>query len=210
MERLIQASSNEGDVILDPFCGCGTAIIASEKLNRNWIGMDITHLAVNLIEKRVFDSFGTRPKVIGVPQSIDAAQKLADTNKLQFELWAISLIPKLHSNERQVGDRGIDGKGQIMVGLDKDNQPKYEKIIASVKGGRQINPGMVRDLVGTVQSERAAFGIFICIKKPTKKMHEAAVKGAYTPHRREANIKGFRSTRWKIISTGTAPTFLTL
>ena len=176
LERIIKASSNEGDVILDPFCGCGTAIVACQKLERNGIGIDITHIAVSLIEKRLHDSFGTNPKIIGVPQSLDAAQNLADSNKLQFELWAISIIPKLYSNERQVGDSGIDGRGQIMVGFDVDNKPKYEKIIVSVKSGNQINPSMVRDLVGTVQSENAAFGIFICIKKPTKKMLEAAVK----------------------------------
>ena len=176
LERIISASSNEGDTILDPFCGCGTAIIAAEKLHRSWVGIDITHLAVSLIEKRLYDSFRIKPKIIGIPQSLEAAQKLATANKFQFELWAISLIPKLHSNQRQVGDKGIDGRGQIMVGLDKDNKPKYEKIIASVKGGNQLNPGMVRDLVGTIQSEKAAFGIFICMKKPTKKMREAAVK----------------------------------
>lgn len=181
LERIIMASSNEGDVVLDPFCGCGTAVIAAEKLNREWIGIDITHLAVGLIEKRLSDSFEIKPRIVGVPQSLEAAQKLAETDKFQFELWAISLIPKLHSNQKQVGDRGIDGRGQIMVGLDKDGKPRYAKIIASVKGGRQINPSMVRDLVGTVQSENAAFGIFICIKKPTKKMQEAAIKaGMYT------------------------------
>ena len=124
LERLILASSNEGDVVLDPFCGCGTAVIAAEKLNRNWIGIDITHLAVGLIEKQLHDIFGIKPTIIGVPQSLDAAQKLADSNKFQFELWAISLIPKLHSNEKQVGDQGIDGKGQIMVGLDNSQQTK--------------------------------------------------------------------------------------
>ena len=177
LERIISASSNEGGTVLDPFCGCGTAVIAAEKLGRAWIGIDITHLAVNLIEKRLHDSFGIKAKIIGVPQSLEAAQKLADADKFQFELWAINLIPKLHSNEKQVGDRGIDGRGQIMVGLGEDNRPKYEKIIASVKGGNQTNPSMVRDLVGTVKSEGAAFGIFICIKKPTKRMQEAAVKG---------------------------------
>ncbi len=177
LERIISASSKKGDVVLDPFCGCGTSVIASEKLGRSWIGIDITHLAVSLIEKRLYDSFGTKPKIVGIPQSLEAAQKLADTNKFQFELWAISLIQKIHSNEKQVGDRGIDDRRQIMVGLDGNNKPKYEKIVASVKGGNQINPAMVRDLVGTVQSENAAFGIFICMKKPTKKMLEAAVKG---------------------------------
>ena len=177
LERIVTASSNEGDIVLDPFCGCGTAVIAAEKLGRTWIGIDITHLAVNLIEKRLHDVFGVKAKVIDVPQLLEVAQKLADTDKFQFELWAISLIPKLHSNEKQVGDRGIDGRGQIMVGLDENNKPKYEKIIASVKGGNQTNPSMVRDLVGTVESEKAAFGIFICMKKPTKRMQEAAVKG---------------------------------
>ncbi len=177
LERIISASSNEDDVILDPFCGCGTAVIAAEKLHRNWVGIDITHLAVSLIEKRLYDSFRIKSKIIGIPQSLEAAKKLANSDKFQFELWAVSLIPKLHSNQRQVGGKGIDGRGQIMVGLDKDSKPKYEKIIASVKGGKNLAPSMVRDLVGTVQSEKAAFGIFICLKKPTKKMLESATKG---------------------------------
>ena len=144
----------------------------------------MTHLAVNLIEKRLRDSFGITPAIVGIPQSLDAAQKLADTDKFQFELWAISLIPKLHSNKKQVGDKGVDGWGQIMVGIDKNNKPKYEKVVASVKGGNQVKPAMVRELVGTVKSERAAFGIFICMREPTQKMKEAAIMDELykTPH----------------------------
>ena len=177
LERIVKASSNEGDVVLDPFCGCGTAVIAAEKLNRKWIGIDVTHLAVSLIEKRLNDSFGIKPEIVGIPQSLDAARKLAEADKFQFELWAISLIPKLHSNEKQVGDKGVDGRGQIMVGVDENGKPKYEKIIASVKGGKHVAPSMVLELVGSVTNERAAFGILICMGKPTAKMEEAAAGG---------------------------------
>ena len=177
LERIITASSNEGDVVLDPFCGCGTAVIAAEKLNRRWIGIDVTHLAVSLIEKRLDDSFGIKPEIVGIPQSLDAARKLAETDKFQFELWAISLIPKLHSNEKQVGDKGVDGWGQIMVGVDENGKPKYEKIVASVKGGKRVTPSMVLELEGSMTNERAAFGIFICMSKPTANMEEAAAKG---------------------------------
>lgn len=170
LERIIKSSSKKDDIILDPFCGCGTSIMAAEKLKRNWIGIDITYLAVDLVTKRL----DTKPKITGVPKSLDDAQKLADSNKLQFQMWAVSLLGLL-PNKKQASDRGVDGWAYFKTGK------KYEKIIASVKGGNRLNPGMIRDLVGTMKSERSALGIFFCLKEPSKGMKEAAASsGIYT------------------------------
>ena len=176
LERIIKASSNENDVVLDPFCGCGTAIHASQKLNRNWIGIDITHLAIGLIEKRMNDAFGIKVTVQGTPNSFESAQDLARRNKFQFEAWAVTLIPNVLPNRKQVGDKGVDGRGFIQLGKDKNGNRIDAKIIVSVKGGDSLNPGMVRDLIGTMDSEKAELGVFICLREPTRKMKEAAAK----------------------------------
>ena len=173
LERIINASSNEGDVILDPFCGCGTAIIASQTLKRNWIGMDLTHLAIHLMEERMKDKFGIMPKVIGIPASFTSAQNLFKRSPLEFERWAVTRIKGMHPNDKQTGDHGIDGRGYI--------GPNYQyKTIVSVKGGKTLNPGMVRDLVGTISRENASFGILITIQNPTDGMKkEAAQAGVF-------------------------------
>ena len=176
LERIINASSKEGDMILDPFCGCGTAIEASQKLNRNWIGIDITHLAIGLIEKRMRDAFGVSVKVHGTPNSFESAQELARRDKFQFEAWAVKLIPNVLPNKKQVGDKGVDGRGYIHLGKDEKGKRIDAKIIVSVKGGDSLMPSMVRDLVGTMGSEKADLGVFICLRKPTRKMREAAAK----------------------------------
>ena len=176
LERIIMASSNEGDVVLDPFCGCGTAVEAAQKLNRNWIGIDITHLAIGLIEKRMRDAFGISIKVHGTPNSFESAQELARRDKFQFEAWAVKLIPNVLPNKKQVGDRGIDGRGYIQLGKNEKGKRIDAKIIVSVKGGGSLVPSMVRDLVGTMRSEKADLGVFVCLRKPTRKMKEAAAK----------------------------------
>lgn len=174
LERIIKASSNEGDTILDPFCGCGTAVHASQKLNRNWIGIDITHLAIGLIEKRMRDAFGIKVNVRGTPSSFDSAKDLAKRNKFQFEAWAVTLIPNVLPNTKQVGDRGVDGRGYIQLGKDERGKRIDAQIIVSVKGGDNLTPSMVRDLVGTLRNEKAELGVFVCLKEPTRKMKEAA------------------------------------
>ncbi len=169
LERIIKASSNENDIILDPFCGCGTAIVAAQRLKRNWIGMDVTHLAIGLMEKRIYDEFKIKPKVIGNPASFIGAENLFKRSPLDFERWAVTRIDGMHPNDKQVGDHGIDGRGYI----GPDNQ--YKTII-SVKGGKQLNPAMVRDLFGTVTREDAAFGVLITIHNPTDGMKKEAAK----------------------------------
>lgn len=169
LERIIKASSNEGDVILDPFCGCGTAIVAAQKLKRNWIGMDITHLAIGLMEKRIKDQFGILPNVVGNPASFIGAEHLFKLNPLDFERWAVTRIDGMHPNKKQVGDRGIDGRGYI----GPDHQ--YKTII-SVKGGKTLTPSMVNELIGVVEKENAVFGILITIHNPTDGMKKEAAK----------------------------------
>ena len=149
LERIISMSSEEGDMVLDPFCGCGTAVHAAQRLNRNWIGIDVTHLAIGLIEYRMKDAFGIKPKVIGVPTTLESAKELARRDKYQFEAWATTRIEGIMPNPKKGKDKGIDGKGYVQVGLDARGNIKYEKVIVSVKGGQHIGPAMVRDLKGT-------------------------------------------------------------
>jgi len=172
LERIIAASSNEGDVVLDPFCGCGTTIDAAQKLHRRWIGIDVTYLAVDLIQKRLLHSYGedieSTYEVHGIPTDVQGAEALFNENPFDFERWAVSLVDG-QPNEKQVGDKGVDGR--IRFHSDKD---KIGTIIVSVKGGKQIAPTMMRDLVGTVQSHKADMGLLILLAKPTKGMAELA------------------------------------
>ena len=185
LERIIAASSNEGDVVLDPFCGCGTALDAAQKLNRNWIGIDITHLAVSLIEKRLKNRYPALQDkgafvVEGVPQDFAGARDLAERDKHQFQLWACSLVNvQPYRGGKKGADQGIDGLGFIEVA-----KGKTEKVIVSVKGGENVGASMVRDLKGTVEREKAAIGLFVTLTAPTKPMQtEAASAGHYeSPH----------------------------
>lgn len=170
LERIIQASSNEGDIILDPFCGCGTTISTAQKLKRRWIGIDVTWLAIDLIEKRLEHSFGKAIKktyeVKGSPTDEASAEALARKNKKEFEVWAISLV----GAQSREHDGGVDG---LFGFIEKDR--KQRKVLVQVKGGDMLNPGMVRDLIGTVKKESAAIGLLITLKKPTSGMLADAV-----------------------------------
>src|SRR5208283_5187496 len=169
LERIIQANSNEGDIILDPFCGCGTAVASAQKLNRRWIGIDVTWLAIDLIEKRLENTFGKQIQasyeVKGKPTDEASAEVLAKKNKKEFEVWAITLVG---ASAREY-DGGVDG---IFSFVEQDQ--KVRKVVVQVKGGDMLNPGMVRDLIGTVKKESAAIGLLITLKKPTTGMLEAA------------------------------------
>ena len=147
LERIISASSSEGDVVLDPFCGCGTAVDAAQKLGRQWIGIDITYLSVDLIRKRLLHTYGeeieSAYEVHGIPTDTSGAQALFGENPFDFERWAVSLVDG-QPNEKQVGDKGIDGR--IRFHADKDN---IGTVIVSVKGGA-TNPNDVQALVGAV------------------------------------------------------------
>jgi len=179
LERIIQASSNPGDVVLDPFCGCGTAVAAAEKLGRKWIGIDVTHLAIALMRYRLDSMFpGIKYDVIGEPEDIGAARQLAHDDRYQFQWWACSLIQAkpLGGQEgsktgKKGSDKGIDG---VITFLD-DNTGKPKQVMVQVKSGH-VKSGDVRDLIGVLDREKAAMGVFVTLEPPTPDMLTEAVK----------------------------------
>ena len=179
LERIILASSNEGDVVLDPFCGCGTTIASAQKLRRRWIGIDVTHLAIGLIKKRLADSHGEAIRatyeVFGEPTSVeDAAALAASDDKYQFQWWALSLVGARPAEEKKGKDRGIDGR----IYFHDDASGDTKSIILSVKAGH-TGPDHVRDLRGTVERERAAIGVLITMESPTKEMRKEAASADF-------------------------------
>ena len=172
LERIITASTNEGDVVLDPFCGCGTTIAVAQRLNRRWMGIDVTYLAVDLIRSRLRGTYGDEIEgtyvVDGIPADEDSARALFASSPFDFERWAVSLVDGT-PNEKQVGDRGIDG----VVRFPLDAKGGVGRALVSVKGGKMLNPGMVRDLIGTVQAQRAEMGLLITLERPTRGMEDA-------------------------------------
>lgn len=173
LERIINASSNPGDVVLDPFCGCGTTISAAQKLGRNWIGIDISFLSVDLIRKRLIDEFGPEIEetydLIGIPEDAGGARSLFNHSPFEFERWAVSLVGGT-PNEKQVGDRGIDGVSRFPL----DGKDAIGRIAISIKGGGQLNPSMARDLLGSLDDHHAQMGILVTLDEPTKGMKEVA------------------------------------
>ncbi len=186
LERIIQASSNPGDVVLDPFCGCGTTIAAAQRLGRTWIGIDVTHLAIALQKYRLKDSFGLVEgkdyQVIGEPTDLEGARKLAHDDRYQFQWWALSLIkarPLGGEAGTKVGkkgsDRGLDG---VITFLD-DPSARAKRLLVQVKSGK-VNSGQVRDLRGVLDREQAEMGAFVTLEEPTQEMlAEAASTGLY-------------------------------
>ena len=197
LERVITLATNPGDVVLDPFCGCGTTIHAAQKLDRQWIGIDITYLAINLIKRRLNDAFGGEIEFEekGAPTDFESAKRLAELDKFQFQHWALSLIGArpLREGEGKGADRGVDGllyfyeterkdiPGRIMEEPLPRSEPVHrEKIIVQVKGGG-VNRGDVATLLGDVENQKAAGGALITLEKPSKQMRtEAADAGRYT------------------------------
>jgi len=179
LERIIQASSNPGDVVLDPFCGCGTALHAAQKLNRRWIGIDITHLAISLIEQRLSKAFGLKSGVDfethGTPKDFSGAADLARRDKYQFQWWACSLVgAQPFKGKKKGADGGIDG-----IIFFQDGSGADQKIVVSVKGGENVNVAMIRDLAHVVDREKAAIGLFVTLAPPTGPMTTEAVKTGY-------------------------------
>lgn len=178
LERIIAASSNEGDVVLDPFCGCGTTIAAAQQLNRQWIGIDITSLAITLIRHRLANAFGASAvyEVIGEPVSLPDAAKLAVDDPYQFQWWALGLVDARPAEGKKGADQGIDGRIYFHEG---DNR-ETKQIIFSVKAGKLHAP-YVRDLRGVIEREKAAIGVLLALDEPTRAMRtEAASAGFYT------------------------------
>ena len=175
LERIIKTSSQKGDLVLDPFCGCGTSVAVSQKTGRRWVGVDITYLAIDVISKRLEANNYIKGKafiVEGEPKDVFSAQKLARQAPFQFEVWSISKMDATPS-PRKTGDEGVDG---IINFVDYSKKDKAGKGIIQVKGGQHINPSMVRDLKGTLKSQNADFGILVMLKEPTRGMIAEATK----------------------------------
>jgi site-specific DNA-methyltransferase (adenine-specific) len=185
LDRIIQASSNPGDIILDPFCGCGTAIAAAQKLDRHWIGIDITYLAISLQKYRLKDAFNIIPgndyEVIGEPVDLESAKQLANDDRYQFQWWACGMIGamplggELGDKKGKKGkDLGIDGK----INFIDDATGKPKSVMVQVKSGH-VKSGDIRDLHGTVDRENSAIGVFITLEQPTSDMNSEALSAGY-------------------------------
>ena len=179
LERIIASSSNEGDVVLDPFCGCGTAMAAAHKMNRQWLGIDITHLSVALMKNRLNTSFGLEAgrdyDVVGEPQDEGSARALWEQDPYQFQFWAVSLLEAQPQQEQRRGaDRGVDG---MLYFIDGPRRTPHKAVI-QVKGGRVSSP-QVRDLRGVVEREGAALGLFISLEPPTRDMRQEAAAAGF-------------------------------
>ncbi len=178
IERIILAASNEGGTVLDPFCGCGTTIVTAQRLNRSWIGIDITHLAISLIKNRLRDALGegVAYKVIGEPVSLPDAEKLAREDPYQFQCWALGRVGARPVDQKKGADRGIDGR---LYFHDDTKGIKTKQIIFSVKSGH-ISVAHIRDLRGVIEREQAEIGVLITLHPPTKPMRvEAKEAGNY-------------------------------
>ncbi len=178
LERLISMTTRKGAVVLDPFCGCGTAVAVAQRLGRRWIGIDITHLAVTLIKKRLNDAFGKRAKyrVVGEPVSIEDAATLAGHDPYQFQWWALGLVNARPVEEKKGADQGIDGR---IYFHDEIELGKTKQIVISVKSGH-LQLSHLRDLRGVLEREDAQMAVLISMEPPTKAMRsEAAAAGFY-------------------------------
>jgi site-specific DNA-methyltransferase (adenine-specific) len=187
LERIVEASSNPGDWVLDPFCGCGTTVAAAQRLGRRWIGIDVTHLSITLQKYRLQEMFPEAAfRVIGEPQSVSGARQLAEDNRHQFEWWALSLVRARPTGAvgatrggrprgKKGADRGIDGVISFIDGP----KGKAQRVVVQVKSGK-VGVRDVRDLRGTVEREKAALGVLISLEPPTRDMEtEAAAAGFY-------------------------------
>lgn len=170
LKRIIKASSNKGDLVLDPFCGCGTTIYAADESNRNWIGIDISPYAVDLICKRRFKH---KINVNGIPTSIAGAERLVKDNPFDFEKWAITCIPGMLPNSKQRGDGGVDGRGTVYNYI----QGSKGLVLAQVKGGH-FSLSQLRDFLHTVNREKATFGVFITLNEVTSPQARTEVQTA--------------------------------
>ncbi|MGD1153503.1 MAG: DNA methyltransferase [Syntrophales bacterium] len=204
LERIITASSNPGDVVLDPFCGCGTTVAAAQALGRPWIGIDVTHLAITLIKQRLKDSFGIEQAVrvtpsgkgetlkaaeasaeyggvakrsfhvVGEPTSVPDAAALAASDPYQFQWWALGLVGARPVEQRKGADKGIDGR----IIFQGDKPGDFESVILSVKAGK-TGAAHLRDLKGVLEREKAVIGVLISMQGPTSEMRKEAVTAGF-------------------------------
>ncbi|AEX84747.1 DNA methyltransferase [Marinitoga phage MPV1] len=189
LKKILSVSSTEGNIVFDPFCGCGTTIDAAQNLNRKWIGIDITHLAITLIKHRLSDRYGIDIKdtfeVHGEPLTVEAAKELALNDRMEFQIWACGLVGA-KPLEKKGADDGIDG----IIYFDEIEEVK--KALVQVKSGK-VSVKDIRDFVGTIEREKAPFGIFITLQKPTRPMLKEAISaGKYKPKYSEDSIPKVR------------------
>jgi site-specific DNA-methyltransferase (adenine-specific) len=188
LERILGASSRPDDIVLDPFCGCGTTVAVAQRMGRPWIGIDITHLAIGLIKHRLFSAFGpdVEYKVIGEPTDLSGAVELAGSDPYQFQWWALGLVGARPAEGKKGADRGIDGR----LFFHDDTSGKTKTVIFSVKAGA-VGVQFVRDLRGVIERERAEVGVLISLQEPTAPMRkEAASAGFYkSPYRQHPRIQ---------------------
>jgi DNA modification methylase len=189
LERIIQASSNEGDTILDAYCGCGTTVAVAERLKRKWIGIDITYQSISLILKRLEEHFSISTlnniRLSGVPEDFESAVALAnkrdDKTRKEFEKWAVLTYSNNRGsiNEKKGGDGGIDGYAYVYDSNDKQEQ-EVKEVIFSVKSNKILSPSVVRDLNGTMERDGAIMGILITLYKMDNLTKECRKYGLYT------------------------------
>jgi len=194
LQRIIEASSNEGDLVMDPFCGCGTAVVVAQRLGRRWIGIDITYLAINLIKRRLRDAFGDESsyQVLGEPVSLPDARSLAEQDPYQFQWWALDLVGGRPADQKKGSDKGIDGR---LYFHDEAEGGKTKQVILSVKAGH-TSPKDIRDLLGVLDREKAQIGVLISMVEPTQAMRaEAAGAGFY-----DSAVWGTRHPRLQILT----------
>ena len=206
LEVIIKASSSENSSVLDPFCGCGTTIAVAQRLSRNWIGIDITHLAINLIKWRIKDMFGLEAKkdyvVVGEPEDLAGAREFASQNRYQFQWWASSLIgAKPYRDKKKGADTGIDAYVYF-----HDEKDKIGRAIVQVKSGK-VSVKDIRDLGHVIDRENAQIGIFITLEKPTREMRkEAAGKGYYESKTFKGNFPRIQILTIEDLLLGKKPT----
>lgn len=182
LERIIEASSNPGDVVLDPFCGCGTAVVAAQKLDRKWLGIDVTHLAISLMKNRLVDMFGEtlQFEVHGTPEDVGSARMLAEADRYEFQYWANSLVnaQPIDGTEKKGADRGIDG----VIRFIDDEKETLKRVLVQVKSGH-VQRNTMGELRGTIEREHAEMGMLISLDPPTKPMRQEAVEAGtyYSP-----------------------------
>jgi site-specific DNA-methyltransferase (adenine-specific) len=184
LERIIEASSNEGDTVLDAFCGCGTSVVVAQRLKRQWIGIDITYQSIALVVRRLEDSFGKAVsqeiELNGVPRDMESVHALVnkrdDRVRKEFEKWAVLTYSDNRAviNEKKGADKGVDGVAFVAVGRDAEKSSiKHQPVMLSVKSGK-VSASVIRDLRGVIEREGAAGGILLTLEEPTKPMLEEA------------------------------------
>jgi site-specific DNA-methyltransferase (adenine-specific) len=184
LERIIRLATTEDDLVLDPFCGCGTAIAVAQRLSRRWVGIDITHLAISLIKHRLHSAFGddiaATYEVVGEPVDLHGARALAQEDPYQFQWWALGLVGARPVEQKKGADKGVDGR---LFFHDDVESHQTKQIVLSVKAGKP-HVAHVRDLRGVVEREKAAIGVLMTMQTPTQSM------------RREAASTGFYESPW--------------